>query len=507
MSGDYDVIVIGAGIGGLTAASILAKEGSSVAILERENRVGGRALSIEGREISERGSSWYQELLKRHYCYLAHSEPGIEIAVQDRLLNGYTIDLGYHGVACAGMGYFAKLTDYLSVQVQINGCDTGFYYQGLYYEEPRPGDPHLDEKLKRICEEKGIDYWSFANSGFIKTPDELDELEKVSLYDYCQQLGLTADDVVWQSYKCAGILFATINNPHDISVGEMLRYTNDIILPLILAGKEVYGGGFAQGGIMQWSQAVASEFERLGGTLYLAADVKKVMVEEGEVAGVSVILPGADEMVMRSSKVVSSIPVPDTFEVVDAQYFPEDFVSRVRALYGYGGVAPYFGLNELPIPLEQVRRLIKTPVVVAADGDYDADIYMSWCVQSAIDPTCAPEGKYLLTTYLPLTEEESRDESKVMKVVKAVPEFLESVYPGFKDCVEWALYPTCWKLEGVAKSVSQAGTLKPKVKAPGIDGLYFSGDTARGFGVAMDCACSAGINCAAAILGRDLGII
>ena len=36
--------------------------------------------------------------------------------------------------------------------------------------------------------------------------------------------------------------------------------------------------------------------------------------------------------------------------------------------------------------------------------------------------------------------------------------------------------------------------------------LYFAGDTARGFGVAMDCACSAGINCASAILGCAIGI-
>jgi prolycopene isomerase len=37
-------------------------------------------------------------------------------------------------------------------------------------------------------------------------------------------------------------------------------------------------------------------------------------------------------------------------------------------------------------------------------------------------------------------------------------------------------------------------------------GVYFAGDTARGFGVATDCACSAGINCAAAILARSIGI-
>ena len=131
---------------------------------------------------------------------------------------------------------------------------------------------------------------------------------------------------------------------------------------------------------------------------------------------------------------------------------------------------------------------------------------MCWNVQSATDPTCAPHGKHLLTAYLPLTEEESHDRRKVMKVVEAVPLFLEGAYPGFTNCIDWALYPLCWKLEGVAKSISQAGTLKPEVKAEGLEGLYFAGDTARGFGVAMDCACSAGINCAAAVFDRTISI-
>jgi prolycopene isomerase len=58
----------------------------------------------------------------------------------------------------------------------------------------------------------------------------------------------------------------------------------------------------------------------------------------------------------------------------------------------------------------------------------------------------------------------------------------------------------------VAKSVTQAGSLKPEVKAPGVEGLYFAGDTARGYGVAMDCACASGIICASEITGIDCGI-
>ncbi|MDY6793778.1 MAG: hypothetical protein SWK76_00640 [Actinomycetota bacterium] len=42
-----------------------------------------------------------------------------------------------------------------------------------------------------------------------------------------------------------------------------------------------------------------------------------------------------------------------------------------------------------------------------------------------------------------------------MKVVRAVPDLLEGVYPSFKSCIEWALCPVCVKLKGVAKSVTQ----------------------------------------------------
>src|SRR4249919_2342345 len=37
----YDVVIIGAGIGGLTAAALLSKAGLSVCVLEKEPRVGG----------------------------------------------------------------------------------------------------------------------------------------------------------------------------------------------------------------------------------------------------------------------------------------------------------------------------------------------------------------------------------------------------------------------------------------------------------------------------------
>ncbi|MFI1468915.1 flavin monoamine oxidase family protein [Streptomyces wuyuanensis] len=58
-SSDLDVVVIGAGFAGLTAARSLAKAGVSVVVLEADDRVGGRSMagSIAG-HVVDRGGQW-----------------------------------------------------------------------------------------------------------------------------------------------------------------------------------------------------------------------------------------------------------------------------------------------------------------------------------------------------------------------------------------------------------------------------------------------------------------
>lgn len=52
----YDVIVIGAGLGGLTTGAILAREGRKVLVIERSNSVGGAASSYKSGELFVEGS-------------------------------------------------------------------------------------------------------------------------------------------------------------------------------------------------------------------------------------------------------------------------------------------------------------------------------------------------------------------------------------------------------------------------------------------------------------------
>jgi phytoene dehydrogenase-like protein len=53
---DYDVVVIGAGLGGLTAAAILARAGRKVLVIERSNSVGGAASSYKVGDLFVEGS-------------------------------------------------------------------------------------------------------------------------------------------------------------------------------------------------------------------------------------------------------------------------------------------------------------------------------------------------------------------------------------------------------------------------------------------------------------------
>ncbi len=535
MPEQWDAIVVGAGIGGLTTASLLAKEGLSTLVLEKEDRVGGRAVSLRGEEVAEKGAEWYRRLLGGQYSYLAQSDPPLEEMAASGLLDGYVLDLGFHGVSVAGEGYFATLRDLLGGfgdrEVVIKPFLTGAWLEDNLVEVTIPviGDMAVDERLQAEFDRLGRNYLDFFGDlsqlsfdrlanlgemslydylgeiGFVKSAEELERLDSVSLNDHLASIGFTGSKLVCDYFRCLCTLFTTINNPNEISMGDILRYASQVMIPAILSGVKINIGGYVQDGVMEWPKAVAGRCEDLGGEIRLETRVTGVEIEHGRVKGVRVESAEGEESI-PAPRVVMNPPIQELFRYVDDKAFAGGFTQEVGSLYGYGSLSPYFGLKELPFPEKHAERLMLTPCVVPREEGFDWDVYIAWGIQSYIEPSCAPAGKHLFTAYLPLTEEESRNRELAMKVVRTVPDFLESLYPGFKDCIEWALYPVCWKLEGVAKSVTQAGSLKPEVKAPGVEGLYFAGDTARGYGVAMDCACSSGIICASEITGIDYGV-
>jgi len=502
----FDDIVIGAGVGGLAVATLLAKEGHKVLLLEQTDRVGGRAMSIKGEEIADKGLQWYKDILATQYTYIAGSEPGIETIIDKRMLDDYTLDIGYHAISANGAGYMLDFEELIGGVNGVNkhGAQWGSYYKGNIYTDI--AGKNKDPELVRIAKEEGIPYLDYYAEGYLLPDEEIDKLEKVSFQEWAEKKGITKNDIIFNHLHTVSTLFSTINNPRDISMGDIFRYFKNAFGPKLSSGILGYVGGFVEHGTMEWSIAVAKKFEFFGGDIMLNMKVKEIEVNDGKVTGVKAIDKNRQEWQWDARRVISNVPAQHTFRLIDEKYFPPEWVKKTKSMYGYGSYVPYMGLNKLVMPAKDSKMGLKNTCVLPKEEGFDYDVYICWNIQSAVDPSVAPEGKYLYTAYLPIMEKEALDKKLVNKLMKRLPDFMEEIYPGFKESIDWKLDLVCWKLEGVAKSISQAGTQKVSVSSPHVNGLHFAGDTARGYGVAMDCAIASGVICAGEILNKDYGI-
>jgi len=505
----YDAIVVGAGVGGLTVAALLAREGMrKVLLIEKSSQVGGRAKTLSGDEILEKGENWYRKMLGEQYCWLAGTFPSFDDIQQKKLLAGYQIDLGYHGVSLNGRGYFYDLDQLIgtgeNAGVQFAGNVNATYIGEDWYLDFHAGK--LDPRIAAIIEDDNSRFMEFYLSSMKMKPEEFRQFESVSLAQWCRERGIDRSPVLYEMLHAVGTLITTINDPQEISIGDIFRYFGEVINPRFKRRIAEWPSGFVVGGIQRWMEAVQDRFLLFGGDLRLETTLKEILLSEGHVTGVRLTNPDQSSEEITAPIVVSNIPTQDTFHYINPNAFPPDYVERTKKMRGYGSIAPYFGLNQLTMPEAQWKLGMKDTLVIPKGDHFAEDIYMCWNIQSQTDPLCAPPGKHLLTAYAPVTEDEARDKTLMTWASEQIVEYLERRYPGFKQSIDWALFPVSWRLEGVAKDIHQAGTLKTPIRAPNVEGLFFAGDTARGYGVAMDSACAAGLICAAEITGQNYGV-
>jgi len=482
----WDVVVIGAGLGGLTCAALLAHEGLRVLVLEREARIGGRAASFRGgedvRELRRVMARTCNEQIVR-------TEPSLDELPS--LMEGYVIDLGFHEYSYHEHGRLGVLLKDLGEHVRFHPLKENLYFfDGKLCSMQPP-------RIEFLPDESTIsEFWRVARLITSMNRTEAAKHDHESMKEFMESL--TGSHRVREFWYLIATLVATINDPADISAGETIKSN----VPASHVGAHAGRGnaGSIEGGFIEAAKALARTVEKHGGSVKTGIEVKEVVVEDGVAKGVVADFPRGEEHV-ESSVVVSNVPIQKVFSIVDRNVFPKGWVERVEKLASAGAVTGYAGLKK---PVLKNRGYIYVPELIPEGEGFKGSVRFIFEAQSNFDPSRAPKGKQLFTFYCPLTPEEARSKSKVERVLDEAMNFVSGMFPEFDASVEWLLYASLDYLDGVARTPDQVGGKRPNVKAPGVENLYFVGDGVGGWGVPMDATVHSGFIAASMITGKNL---
>lgn len=433
--------VIGAGIGGLSTAALLLKEGWAVEVYERERVPGGRALSSEV-------DDGYENLLKKFRMSVVASEPAMEHIPE--VAEGYTVDLGFHLIGGGKRGACVRLLRELGIDIPFAGSRLGLIDREVSYPIVNAADKMA--MLPRIMQL------------LFTRKSKIEEMKRMSVEQLIEKYGRGKLTLLLELFPR---LITTVNDLSRISAGEML-----------FAQRELMGGDpviYPYGGLKSIAQSLADYIFRHGGELHLGRKVGKVLIEEGRAIGVKV---GRSER--EYDAVIATMPVQHLFTVADEQEFPGEWVEYVRNLQPTGSVVSYHALSEL-----DGRLLNKSFVFIERDADFEGGAVVGMIDFKMNHLTgMAPPGKYLIQSYAICTPDEAKNRSKREELVGIIEKHVADLMPANRRNLEWNIHAAIWHLDGVAKTID---CMKPDVATP-VNRLYLAGDCVNSKGVGINCA-------------------
>jgi len=107
----------------------------------------------------------------------------------------------------------------------------------------------------------------------------------------------------------------------------------------------------------------------------------------------------------------------------------------------------------------------------------------------------SPKGEHLIIAGTPVLPSETEDSEKIKNIVSKMKQEISSIYPEFDSSLLWER-PMAWKLvESVVKEPGKVWKSKMPHQIPGIDGLFFVGDSTVSYGIGTDSAAHSSILC------------
>lgn len=324
----YDAIIIGSGLGSLTAATLLAKEGHKVLVLERHYTAGGFT-----HVFKRQGYEWdvgihyigevhrEQSLLRRMFDYITNSQlKWSEMGeVYDRIVVGdkiYDFVKGTENFKEKLTGYFPDeaeaIHQYVDLVFKVTKASRNFYMEKAM--------PPLASKISgNFMRSAYLKYASRTTQEVLEELTQNQELIKVLTGQY--------GDYGLPPSQSSFAMHATL----------VRHYFS--------------GGNFPVGGSSQVVETIAPVLNECDSTILISAEVEKVLVENGEAVGVKM----ADGKEFRANLVISGAGVMTTYkklippEVVQKHQL-ENQLTKVNNSVAH--ISLYIGLKGAPEELK-----------------------------------------------------------------------------------------------------------------------------------------------------------
>ncbi|NKQ51918.1 FAD-dependent oxidoreductase, partial [Amycolatopsis sp. K13G38] len=479
--------------GGLSTAALLAKdEGKKVLVVEREQGTGGRMHHFKGDEIRE--AEDYLGPLRASRGRLAHSIPDLDAILDQKLLAGYSFELGMHDIVNGAQSRMVHILNHLGVPVEIvplKAC--GFWHDGVLHQLERGSFPWFEKQdhleMKRILGE------------MLRMPiEEVREVNRISLLDFVAPR--TQNPAVREFFDILGAFTVGMNSARELSAGEFILATR---MPMS-AGLHFADGTLGQMGgesFMQMAFNLADVIRQYGGDVRTGQTVRTVLVEDGVAKGLRVTDAAGNTRDLLAETVVLNVPAALAVEkLIPREALPAEFAEHVRGLKSGGAFVPIYGLSKSVIDIPGML-FTKVPVDDPALPD---GVMLGYEAHSLFVEGKAPDGKEIIECWIGLSTEELGELERAGKLVmlaETITDFMKASHPGFADALEWALFPAIDGVTSVQPTPEQAwdGMLDPK--CPGVEGLYFVGDSVKNYGQFMDGVAYTALLATDAITGKN----
>ena len=442
----YDAVVIGAGHNGLTNAAYLAKAGLDVLVVEKNDYIGGAAVSREMHEGWTYSSCSYVCSMMRQALHR-------------------DLDLSRHGLL---------LVPYLGT---VNFADDGtvltaYTDEEAYNLELKRHSPHDADSMHRFKADLAR-YAQLIRKTLLRTPPdptsfkprdirellflakEFWALGEKELYEYVRFFTISAADFL-EDYFENDLIKAAMASPGIIgtALGVYSPGTSYILLHHVMGDVDgnIGAWGLARGGMGAISNALAGALQEHGGEIRTNAGVQKILVDKRKAVGV--VLENGDEIYARI--VVSNLDAKRTFtQIMDEQDLPEDVVRRARnfKIRGSSGKVN-IALSGLPkfLGVPDNRYIDRggqgfTGSLETMERAYDCwkrgrwsdDPFIESVIPSAWDPTVAPPGKHWMSNFIqycpPVLADGPWTAEKRDQFGRTVVDKIERYSPGFKDLI------------------------------------------------------------------------